>query len=114
MAIVVLMLIPVIFLSDNSTLPSLYYRSLAAAGIVDATLTLIAVILHKLYIQKHPTLTDNLYNVQQLPGAYGQNIQGPQLAAAPPKKGMNIFVKILIGYVVLQLIGALFVVVMGA
>jgi hypothetical protein len=114
MAIVVLMLLPVIFLNDNSSLPSIYYRSLAAAGIIDATLTLIAVILHKLYVQKHPTLTDNVFNLQQIPGQPGQNMQNAQIAAAAPKHGMNIFVKILLGYVILQVIGSVFVMVLGA
>lgn len=109
MAIVVLMLIPAIFVSDNARLPSLYYRSLAAAGIIDATLTLIAVILHKLYVQKHPQLTDSIYSMPQPTGQLRQNVQ----IASTPKKGMNIFVKLLIGYVVLQLVGAIFVIMYG-
>ena len=114
MSIVILMLIPVIFINNNSGLPSLYYRSLAAAGIIDATLTLVAVILHKLYIQKHPKISDNIFNMQQVTGQFGENAQNIQIAAPAPKRGMNIFVKILIGYAVLQLVGALFVIVLGA
>ncbi|MEK7059283.1 MAG: hypothetical protein AAB971_00810 [Patescibacteria group bacterium] len=111
MVIVVLMLMPVIFVGDNNTLGAVYYRLLAACGVIDATLTLIAVILHKLYIQKHPTIKDNVFNLQPIPGQPGQYVQ----ASAPqPRRGMNIFVVLLIIYVVLQLACALFIGVIGA
>lgn len=56
MTTVVLMLWAVIFVSDPSDLGEFFYRLLAAAGIVDATLTITAIIMHKLYMQKHPEL----------------------------------------------------------
>lgn len=111
MLIVILLLIPVIFVGGNGGLAPLYYRFLAVFGIIDATLTLVAIILHKLYVQKHPKINDPVFNVQQYPGQIvGQNIQ----AAAPPaKRHMNIFVIILIGYVVIQIGGAIFVAILG-
>lgn len=117
MTVVVLMLLPVIFLADNSVLGSVYFRVLAACGIIDATLTLVAVILHKLYVQKHPTVNDSVFNLQQLqiqqaPGQPPQYVQVPAVTA--PKRHMNIFVILLIGYVVLQIIGGLFILIVGA
>lgn len=99
MAIVVLMLLPVIFYSDSSDLGALYYRLLAAFGIIDATLTLVAVILHRLYIQKHPRTNDAVFNVPVMPGQPGNQ---PQTVAAPHARKMNIFVIILVGYLILQ------------
>ena len=111
MGIVVLMLVPVIFV-DNSTevLGEFYFRVLGAVGITDATLTLTAIILHKLYLRKHPTINDSVFNAPQTPliQPSGQSAPGggPAPAAQPPQRGMNLFVKILIGYVALQLIGS--------
>lgn len=56
MAIVVGMLFVVIFSSSPSDLGEFYYRLLAAVGIVDATMTITAIIMHKMYLQKHPVL----------------------------------------------------------
>ncbi len=100
MVAVVLMLLPVIFMEEPSSLGSMYYRILAATGIIDATLTLIAVILHKLYIQKHPELVDPVFNT---PVAAAGQTAGTSATPAPAK-GMNIFVKLLIGYIVLQIV----------
>lgn len=58
MSIVVAQLLIIIFSDASELLGAFYYRFLAAAGIVDATLTLTAIILHKLYLQKHPELVD--------------------------------------------------------
>ena len=112
MILVVIMIIPVIFLRDTVELGSFYYRVVAALGVVDATLTLIAVILHKLYIQKHPATVDNVFNYQAPMGV----VTGQAMAAVPgqtmpvppqPKHRSNIFVTILVGYIVLQVLGGL-------
>ena len=110
MTVVILMLIPIIFVNDLSSLSSFYYRLLAAAGIVDATLTLIAVILHKLYIQKHPAVVDPVFSVQ--PGAPHQpaNQTGP---SAVYRFGMNIFVLILLFYVGFQILAAVALLFLG-
>ena len=56
MAIVVAMLFVIIFSDSPSDLGEFYYRLLAAVGIIDATITITAIIMHKLYLQKHPVL----------------------------------------------------------
>lgn len=60
MALVVILLLPPLWVSD-SDFPDFYYRLLAATAIVDATLTILAVILHKLYLQKHPEMKSQLF-----------------------------------------------------
>jgi hypothetical protein len=106
MGFVVLMLIPIIFTGDNTTLlGSFYYRLLGALGIIDATLTLSSVILHKLYIRKHPMVNDQVFN---MPAGQAGTVQP---TPSPARRGMNIFVKILIAYVVLQLVFGLFFVI---
>jgi len=56
MTIVVLMLALVIFVNDKSGLGAFYYRLLAAIAIIDATMSITAIIMHKMYLQKHPQL----------------------------------------------------------
>jgi hypothetical protein len=113
MVAVVVMLLPIIFLNDSSALGGFYYRLLAALGIIDATLTLIAVILHNLYVQRHPKLPDPVFAV---PSMLGQMAIGQQLAPATPqpKRGMNVFVLILIVFVGFQLVAAVIVGILGA
>jgi len=119
MLVVILMLMPVIFLADNSDLGSFYYRVLAASGIIDATLTLIAVIMHNLYIQKHPATHDNVFNITQ---SYG-HMTLAQIEAQPKhtripvsgrKHGMNIFVLILLILIGIQLAASLLFVIIGS
>ena len=110
MVVVVLMLLPVIFYQNSGDLGAFYYRLLAAFGIIDATLTLVTVILHKLYIQKHPRVADPVFN---LPGAT-MPVPAGQPAPAAPKKRMNIFVIILVGYLVLQFGAAIMMALIGS
>jgi hypothetical protein len=63
MAIVVTMLFVVIFSDSPSDLGEFYYRLLAAVGITDATMTITAIIMHKLYLQKHPELAASFAQV---------------------------------------------------
>ncbi len=53
MSIVVIMLIVLIF-SDSYGLHEYFYRVLGAVAIVDATISMTAIIMHKMYVQKHP------------------------------------------------------------
>jgi hypothetical protein len=62
MGVVILLIFPLIWLSSDN-FSSIYYRILAACGIVDATLTILAVILHRMYVQKHPEVTSTIFNV---------------------------------------------------
>jgi hypothetical protein len=56
-----LLLLPGILLEDATKTLGIYYnRSLAAIGIIDATLTVLIVVLYKLYIQHHPEAEDML------------------------------------------------------
>jgi hypothetical protein len=56
MATVAVMLFVIIFSERSLVLGELYYRFLAAVGIIDATMSITAIIMHKLYLQKHPVL----------------------------------------------------------
>jgi len=111
MVAVVVMLLPVIF---GASFGAFYYRLLAALGIVDATLTLVTIILHKLYVQKHPKLPDPVFSVQ--PMVYQSDGQLQPAVVAPqqqPKRHMNIFVLILLIYVGLQVVVGLGLMVLG-
>lgn len=56
-AIVASMLIFLILAGQSAAnFGDMYYRILAALGIIDATLTISAVIMHKLFMQKHPEI----------------------------------------------------------
>lgn len=62
MFIVVILAMPVLWL-DSGSFPGFYYRILAAFGIIDATLTILAVIIHRMYIQKHPETQSTIFSV---------------------------------------------------
>lgn len=110
MCVVVLMLLVLIFAPSLDAFNGFYYRLLAACGIVDATLSLIAIILHRVYVQKHPAIKDAVFNAPQ---ATGQPATPVSTATAPPHRGINIFVGILIAYIVLQLVVGLGLLVLG-
>lgn len=119
MVVVVAMLLLIIFVSDSAAFGDAYYRILAACGILDATLTMLAVIMHRLYLQKHPTLESPVFQLQQVTQINPQTGQ-PQVTgqptlvqATPKKRGMNIFVVILIAYLGLQIVGSIAVVIIG-
>lgn len=109
MLIVVALLIIVIFVSDSSILGDVFYRVLAACGIVDATLTLTAIILHKLYLQKHPKVQSPVFSLQ--PGQPGHTVQQNQ--TAEPKRGMHPLVIVLIAYLALQFLGGIVIAAIG-
>jgi hypothetical protein len=89
MTIVTIMLMPVIYISNTSSLGDFYFRALAAAGILDATLTLLAVIMHKQYLDKHPELA---------------KVSTP----STKHKGPNLLAIIVIGFLFLQMLPILF------
>lgn len=60
MGLVIVMILPVIFMGTEA-FGGFYYRALSAAAIIDATLTILAVIFNKLYLQKHPELSSQLF-----------------------------------------------------
>lgn len=91
MGFVVLMLSGVIFMMP-ADMGEIYYRVLAASGIVDATMTITAIILHKLYLQKHPELSEQFNSTT---GAQSANFW------------RNPFVVILLIFLGLQIIGSI-------
>ena len=95
MAIVVLMLLPVIFI-DNATkvLGEMFFRILGAAGIIDGTLSVLIIIFYKLYMHKHPEEQNAL--------------AGEMETGKKQKKGLSIWVWILIIYLLLQVFGIVF------
>jgi tetrahydromethanopterin S-methyltransferase subunit B len=54
--IVVVMLTVDVFFDSTAELGDMFYRVLAAAAIIDATMTLTAGVMYKLFLQKHPEL----------------------------------------------------------
>ncbi len=85
MAIVVLMLQPVIYIDNATTvLGEMFFRILGAVGIVDGTLSILTIIFHKLYMHKHPRVDNQLSPLK--------------------KKGLSIWVWILIIYLLFQIV----------
>ena len=90
-AIVVLMLMPIIYIDNAfSVLGEIYYRFLGAAGIIDGTLSILAIIFYKLYMHKHPEEQNTL--------------AGGVQSGKTQKKGLSIWVWILIAYLLLQVV----------
>ncbi|MBS3091862.1 hypothetical protein J4466_00425 [Candidatus Pacearchaeota archaeon] len=96
MVIVVLMLLPLIYL-DNAmkTLGEIYYRILAAMGIIDGTLSILTIIFYKLFLHKHPKTENPLENSWN---------QEQKTAKTEKKKGLSIWVWILILYLIAQIL----------
>ena len=91
MVIVVIMLQPWIYV-ENATkvLGEMYFRILGAVGIIDGTLSILTIIFYKLYIHKHPKEQN----------AYFGGIQ----TGKTQKKGLSIWVWILLTYLLLQIV----------
>jgi len=73
MGLVILLILPIIWSAD-SDFPGIYYRLLAALGIIDGTLTILIVIFHRLYIQKHPEEQSTIFSVTTKMDANGQPV----------------------------------------
>jgi hypothetical protein len=93
MIIVVAMLQPIIYL-DNAmqTLGEMYFRILGAAGIIDGTLSILTIIFYRWYAHKHPKAEDSL------------QISQPGQPVKTAKRGLSIWVWILIIYLVVQIV----------
>jgi hypothetical protein len=101
MAIVILLLLPLIWLAGEE-FGDFYYRLLAAAAIVDATLTILAVILHRLYIQKHPEAKSPIFSqIVTTTDAQGNKIQQ---VVEPNHRRIHPFLYILGLFLLLQII----------
>lgn len=93
MAVVVLMLQPVIYIGNSlRELGEIFFRILAAVGIVDGTLSILTIIFYRLYMHKHPKMDNPLQG----------NLQGPA-GSKSPRRGLSIWVWILIIYLIVQI-----------
>lgn len=110
MLVVVLMILPLIWI-DTSSFASFYYRLLAAFGIIDATLTILAVILHRMYVQKHPQAQSAIYTVVTQPGPNGQPVQ---VQTAVKQRHLHPLVWILGIFLIGQLVISLLFAALGA
>ena len=108
MVLVVLMLLPLIW-AGTDQFGEFYYRPLAALGIIDATLTITAVALHKLYLNKHPQEQSQLFTAQLQLGPNGQ----PVAAQVQPKRRTNPLLLLFGLYLAVQLVISLVFAVMG-
>lgn len=111
MAVVVFMFLPIIWLSDSLEFDGFYYRLLAAVGIIDATLTILATIYHMLYLQKHPEQKSVLFTVQ----AQGVDENGkPIKGQMTTQRRIHPLLWLLGFFLLLQVIGGIFGVIINA
>lgn len=102
MGLVIVLLLPLVWLASDTEFADFYYRLLAASAIVDATLTILAVILHKLHLQKHPQLKSELFTqVVYTTDANGNQIPQTQTVQAP-KRGVHPLLVVLGIFILLQ------------
>jgi len=88
-AAVVLLYLPIIFIKNAETaLPDIYFRFLAATGIIDGTLSILTIIFYKLYMHKHPKAED-IFQA-------GVPVKGGQI----PRRGLSVWFWILIAFLV--------------
>ena len=93
MALVVLMLQPLIYIENpEKILGEFFFRGLGALAIIDGTLSILTIIFYKLYMNKHPKI-ENPLSVN------------PNL---PQKRGLSIWVWILIIYLAIQILSSFF------
>jgi hypothetical protein len=109
MSLVILLILPLIWAAD-STLGSFYYRILAACGIVDATLTILAVIFHRMYLQKHPQAPSVIFTATPQFDANGHPVP---VRAEVQKRHVHPLVWILGIFLIGQLVLSLIVAVIG-
>lgn len=101
MAFVVFMLGIIIFITNStSVLPDLFFRGLGALSILDGTLSILVLIFYKLYLSKYPKQENPLQNSWGYP---------EQNAPVEQKKGLSIWVWILIIYLFFQIFFGFFI-----
>jgi hypothetical protein len=105
MVAVVLMILPVIY-ADAATLGDFYYRLLAALGIIDATLTLVAIIMFKMYLQKNPK-TDQVLFINADGSSTKTAANEKTSESGSSKKGLNILLVLLGGFLLIQVLASL-------
>jgi hypothetical protein len=110
MGLVVALLLPIVW-TASTNFPSFYYRLLAACGIIDGTLTILAVIQQRLYLQKHPELKSTIFSVTPQFDSNGQPIP---VAAVEQKRRIHPLVWLLGIYIVGQVVVSLLIAALGA
>ncbi len=110
MVLVVILILPIIWVGSADNFPGFYFRIMAAFGIIDATLTILAVILHKLYIQKHPEIKSAIF--MNATGGSGEG--GALQPQAAPRRRIHPLLWVLGVYLLIQLIGSVLFAVLGA
>jgi hypothetical protein len=104
MMVVIVLLLPIIYISSGD-FASIYYRALAAFGIIDATLTILAVALHRLYLNKHPNDASVLFSANPQLTADGQTVAPQQkIVKRHTNPLLILFAIYLIGQLVVSLI----------
>jgi hypothetical protein len=111
MSAVILLILPLIWLTADD-FPGVYFRILAATGIIDATLTILAVILHRLYIQKHPKVESTIFLTSQLDA--GGNPVPVKGEVAPAKRRIHPLVWLLGIFIVGQIVISVLFAALGA
>ena len=97
---VVLMLVPTIFITgamnpaSANYLSGMFFRILAALGIIDGTLSILTIIFYRLHIHKYPKAEDSLASTWGDPNT---------LPKAKEGRGLSIWVWILIIYLAIQI-----------
>ncbi len=88
------MLLLIIYITNAyMVLGDMYYRILAAAGIIDGTLSILTIIFYKLYMHKHP----------EIQSAFVGDVQAQDGRSA--RRGLSVWVWILIIYFLFQFTG---------
>jgi len=89
---VIVMIQPILYITDSEmVLGDMYFRILAAVSIIDGTLSILTIIFYKLFMHQHPEI-QNMFQ-KDAPSENGQ----------PTKKGLSIWIWILIIYLFFQM-----------
>lgn len=110
MSLVIVLILPLIWLADTD-FPSFYYRLLAACGIIDGTLTILAVILHRLYLQKHPESQSAVFSFATKLDSNGQPVP---MQAFEQKRHIHPLIWLLGIFIIGQIVVSLLLGVLGA
>jgi hypothetical protein len=110
MTVVIVLILPIIWLTA-ADFPGFYFRLLAACGIIDGTLTILAVILHRLYLQKHPEAQSAIFSVTTQLGSNGQPVV---TQAVTQKRNIHPLVWLLGIFIIGQIVISLLFAVLGA
>ena len=102
MGVVILLLLPLLWMPDVE-FGDFYFRVLAAAAIIDATLTILSVILHRLYLQKHPEEQSTLFKIADSQVDQNGNVVSVHVQQES-KRGIHPIIWLLIIYVAAQVL----------